>query len=507
MSALHLTLLVAYLGYCLFLVYYWKTREPLPSKPLNVESNLPLPWLAQTSTVFSWTGLFGAYFGIAVMLGLPALLGLACGTVLGLFLIRHWIERTLMRAKKETGSFEDFLSEILPENKWDGIPFTLLISIAQLVFATSELLILREAGKMGFGLKSEQATLLAVGLAILGYFYVLLGGYVALFRTDRIQLIFVCAMALAFSLYILVNHSQVGWTTGNLRPRPGFWGIGSLGPGWLLYVWHFFIAAVMALGLFLASPDTWKRVYQVNKDQRKGAHPVRTRVFTFVAVGLLPYMVLLPVAITFGAKYDAFKLNANASKGFTLPAVLNNDWIFLAAALALIASFLSSFNGAFLASVHVALIYLRKTLTSSRRPLSESWPEEARFYLIMMTVLSSVSLVFFWSLSVFCNPSRYGLNNPWLLGNLLMGAYSVIGGLQVGTGGTLSRLPKYVLPVVVVVGLAVWTRYFFSSPGYLATPDLKSVETVRVGVILCLAIAGFCGLTRLVMFIVGKVNA
>src|SRR3954469_15018638 len=53
----------------------------------------PLPEVGQASTVFSLTALFGAYFGIYIFLGLPALAGVACGTVLGLFVIRNWIQK------------------------------------------------------------------------------------------------------------------------------------------------------------------------------------------------------------------------------------------------------------------------------------------------------------------------------------------------------------------------------------------------------------------------------
>src|SRR6266436_137585 len=491
MSALLLTVLLGYLAYSLFLVYYWKTRQPLPAEPLNVENNLPLPWLAQTSTVFSLTGLFGAYLGIAIMLGLPALLGLALGTVLGLFIVHQWIVRTLKKVKKvetEEPVFEDFLIAILPDNIIDGTVFAFAISGIQCLFATSELLILRELGKAGLGLSSEQATLLAIGVAILGYFYVLLGGYVALFRTDRIQLIVVCLTAVAVSAYLLVHHSQIGWTARSLKPRPGLWEIPFAGSTHGLYLWHVMIATVMALGLLLSSPDTWKRIYQVSKDQKAREHPGFTRALTLVAVGLLPYLVLLPVAISASAKYT-FKQCCNDPhdfKGFKLPDSSYNKGIFVVFAVALIASFLSSFNGSTLASVHVALIWARKVMKRSRRIQVEPMPEEARFYQLMMTVLVAIALSVFGGLYL---SNQYEFKNPWIVGNILMGGYALITGLLIGTAGKVSRLPPYLLSVILLFGSIIWLRYFQSSPGYCKCPTLDSVRTVRVGVILCLTVA------------------
>ena len=100
------------LGFSLLLVHLTLRSQPMPSaRPLNVDENLPLPWLAQTSTVFSLTALFGGYFGVAVALGLPAVTGLACGTVVGLSLLGVGLFQRC-KATNQT-RFEDFLSKIL----------------------------------------------------------------------------------------------------------------------------------------------------------------------------------------------------------------------------------------------------------------------------------------------------------------------------------------------------------------------------------------------------------
>jgi len=461
-------------GFSLLLVYSTHREYPLkPEHPLDVDDHLPLPELAQTSTVFSLTALFGAYFGVAVTLGLPALLGLVSGTVLGLIIVSFWIQSTLTSIKPQGGGrFEDFLFEILKGTRSNTRSFALLVSGVQCLYAISELLILRELAKAALGLASEQATLMAIAIAIIGYFCVVLGGYVTLFRTDIFQLILVILMAIVFGVVLLANHSAVDWHS-KLLPKPGFWELSLPGPKVLLYVCHFLIALVMGMGLLLASPDTWKRVFQVNKKRQTS----RSRLVTFVGMGILPYVVLLPFAITLNPKIDC------GHKSFVLPGGLSNDWLFMFIAMGLAASFLSSFNSALLGSVHVGLIM--------KRHHSIEPSEESRFYWLMVTVLIAVSVVFSVALYLLNSPWPLGLSNPWLLGSLLMGAYAIIAGIQLGTRGKISRLRKDHLLWIVAIGILGWclSLYFFRKyAGLSRNPSLCSVNSVPIGVAVCAAI-------------------
>lgn len=459
----------AILGISLLMVHFTMRSRPMPPKhPLNVDEHLPLPWLAQTSAVFSLTALFGGYFGIAVALGLPALMGLAFGTVLGLFIVRHWIRSTLGTAPDER-SFEYFLSRILAGDKTNRITYVLFIAGIQCVYATSELLILRELARVALGLKSEQATLLAVALAIVGYSYVVRGGYIALFRTDVVQLLQVSFMAVAASILLIATRSQVGWTS-RLLPRPGFWELPLLGTDGLLYVYHFVIATITGLGFLLASPDTWKRVFQVDRAERK---PI-VRALTFVGVGILPYLVLFPVAITLSLNIDR-----NVKRSFTLPPALSDNRIFVVAALGLIASFLSSFNSAMLASVHLGLM-LKRSLDEEK---VES--EAVRFYVLMITVLIVICLLFGAGIALFSNPQWIGFTNPWVLGNMLIGPGAAITGVQIGTTGNISRLPKFTLQWILALGTVGWLIYFLNSPGFSPLPTIDCMKTVPGAVVVC----------------------
>lgn len=443
----------------------------MPKKrPLDVDEGLPLPEAGQASTVFSLTALFGAYFGIALVLGLPALIGLAFGTVLGLFVIRFWIVR------RKTERFEPFLFGLLEGKERNAVVYALVISLVQCVYAGSELLILREIAKAALGLKSEQATLVAIGVAIIGYFYVLFGGYMAVFRTDVLQFVLVSLMALASGAFLLIRHPPVGWTA-RLLPRPGYWEMPVVGSGIGLYFYHFAIAAVMGFGLLSASPDTWKRVFQVSR--RKSRPSVR--FLTFVIVGLAPYLILLPFAITIGPVPDG-----PLTKGLVFLPSLSSNLVFVAAALGLVASFLSSFDSSLLASVHVGLMLQRK-----KAPVEA---ELSRFHWLMVAALITVFFVF---------KALYQFGNVYLLGNFLMGAYAMIAGIQVGTRGAVSRLPENSLLWIAVLGFAGWLVYFVSAGGLPSVPTTYQLNTVPGGVLLFFLTALACQL----LVIGGRKNA
>src|SRR5205085_5262412 len=124
-------------------------------------------------------------------------------------------------------------------------------------------------------------------------------------------------------------------------------------------------------------------------------------------------------------------------KGVMLSPSLSGNFIFMAAALGLLASFLSSFNSALLASVHIQLMLRRKKVGLKF--------EEPGFHWRMVTVLLAICLLFVGARTMF--------SNPWLLGNLLMGIYAAIAGIQIGTRWNISRLPKNSLHWIFAAGI------------------------------------------------------
>jgi Na+/proline symporter len=281
---------LAVLLICSLLLAHFSVRaQPLRrSRPLDVDAGLPLPEVSQASTVFSLTALFGAYFGIFVVLGLPALAGVGCGTVLSLFAIRHWI------SESDPNSFEEFLTRVFSDGNRNGVGLAVLLSLIQCCFAASELLILREISRVLLNLQPHQATLMAVAIVLVGYFYVLFGGYIAVFRTDILQFVFVAAMALAFSVYVIaVGHSGL---LEKLLPRPGYWEfpLSALKVPIVTYTYQFLIGVVMGFSFLAAAPDTWKRVFIVTKLRSQ----TLMRFWLFVVVGMLPFIMLAPVVFS-----------------------------------------------------------------------------------------------------------------------------------------------------------------------------------------------------------------
>ena len=419
------------------------------TRPLDVDDGLPLPEAGQASTVFSLSGLFGAYFGIASVLGIPAVAGLAFGTVLALIAIRYWI------VSRRPERFEQFLFGLLQGNNRNAVIYALLLSLVQCAFAGSELLILREVAKTALGLKSEQATLVAIGVAIVGYFYILLGGYMALFRTDVLQFMMVGLMALVSGAFILFTHPNIAWSS-RLLPRSGYWNVPLIGTGKGIYFYHFAIAAVMGFGCLAASPDTWKRVFQVTRKDQSSV-----RFLTFAIVGVVPYLILLPFVFAIGPIPDG-----PLREGLVFLPSLSSNLVFVAASLGLVASFLSSFDGALLAAVHTGLMLQRK---KSRVEL-----EISRFHWLMVAALFTVFFLF---------KALYHTGNVYLLANFLMGFYALIGGLQLGTKGAVTRLPENGLLAIVVVGCAAWLIYFVQS-GLPNIPTTHQLNTVPAGVLM-----------------------
>ena len=436
----------------LLLVHFSIRAQPLPNeRPLDVDEGLPLPEVGQASTVFSLTALFGAYFGITVLLGAPALFGLAFGTALGLVIIRRWIEA------RKTERFEPFLFGLFDGGSRNATVHAMALSGAQCAYATSELLILREIARVSLGLKPEQATLVAIGVAIIGYFYVLFGGYMAVFRTDVVQFALVGAMGITFGTHLFRQTTPIDWSIA-LLPRRGYWTFPLMEPHKIvLYIYHFSIAAVMALGLLAASPDAWKRVFMVRRRQQKAGF----RFLTLLVVGVTPFLLLLPFAMAIGPIPDG-----PINTGEIFRNLLTSNVLFIAAVLGLVASFLSSFNSALLASVHVALMLRRKKSFLN--------PEISRFHWLMVVALVLIYLVF---------SSLLSLSNPYLLGNLLLGPYALLAGIQVGTRANLSKLPENSLMWVTVLGLVGWFIYYVSV-GTPNVPVTYQANSVPKGVLL-----------------------
>ncbi|HYM75659.1 MAG TPA: hypothetical protein VE377_06740 [Candidatus Dormibacteraeota bacterium] len=452
-------LLVAFLLIAsLILVQLSRRSQPLSAaRPLDVDSGLPLPEIGQASTVFSLTALFGAYFGVYLVLGLPALCGLGVGTVIGLLMVRGWIR------KQGSTTFEEFLVNMLRGDDTNASAFAFTVSGVQFAYAASELLILHEVCRVCLGIRSDQATLVTICVAIVGYFYVLFGGYLAVYRTDIIQFVFVAAMAISFANQA-AHQSVVDWSRV-LAPRHGYWEppFGATGVGYLRLTYQFLVAVVMGAGFIASAPDAWKRAFVVARYRKKSL----SRFVLFVAVGIFPFLVLIPFAMTTPVLPDGI---VNLRQMFA--GLLVNSAVFIAASTGLIASFLSAFDSAVLAGVHVSVIQRRLEKTVAI--------EVPRFYWRMVTALLTAFLVF----QVFTL-----LGNPYLLANLLLGPVAIIAGVQAGSAAQPAHLRPKSLIWVISLALLAWFLYFISAVNRPTVPTTYQINTIPFGALLCLIVA------------------
>jgi hypothetical protein len=446
-------LVAALLILSLVLVHFSARLNPMPSgRPLDVDYGLPFPEAGQISSVFSLTALFGAYFGIYLMLGLFALSGIAAGTVVGMIVVNHWIRDRRRR------TFEEFLTAVRGRHGQNGSLLFLSIAGVQCAYAGSELLILRELGRSVLGIRSDLSVILAICTGLVGYFYVLFGGYLAVFRTDVLQFVMVALMAAALGLN--APAGEVTSWIGRWQPRPGYWVLpfvaGSVG----MHLYHFLVGMVMGLAFILASPDAWKRIFLVTRIK---SHPAR-RFPLFLLAALTPFALLVALGRTVPHVPDG-----DVNPGLAFGGLLSSASLFVAVSLGLIASFLSSFNSAVISAVQTGLI-LRRTRGTTK-------PETPVFHWLLVTVLLVVSCLFF---------ALTSLGNPYVVGNVLLGPYAIIAGIMIGAGGSPSSVPDGSVLWIGATSVVAWLMYVMTNISGGA-PSTFQINTVPIGVSLCLA--------------------
>ncbi len=430
----------------LLLVHVSMRARPLRKQcPLNVDGGLPLPEVGQISSVFSLTALFGAYLGIYLLLGMPALFGLAAGTLSGLLLLRHWM------LKRGTQSFEDFLASVVAASTSNGGFLALALALTQCAYATSELLILKDLAHIALGIGTSSATLFAVATATIGYFYVVRGGYLALFRTDVLQFVFVASMGVL--ALIMLPHRQQGVTLPVVwTPRPGYWVLPWFLPSSIIYIYHFLVATIMGFAFLMTSPDAWKRVHLVTivKEHSRARFPI------FIFASAVPFVVLIVLGLRVGQIPDG-----RVSLSALFQGAVSSEYLYLAIAISLIGCFLSAFNSALLLAVHV-------TLVAQRRQKNER-SEMSRFH---MLIAAAFVVIFF----LFSGLAKFG--NAYLLGNFLLGPYLSIAAIQLSTGARPSRLPNNALPWLLIPGNVIWFVAFATTH-----PDVNSALTFEINTV------------------------
>jgi len=161
-----------------------------------------------------------------------------------------------------------------------------------------------------------------------------------------------------------------------------------------------------------------------------------------------------------------------------LDGMLSSNGLFVAASLGLVASFLSSFNSALLASVQIGLILRRR---------STSADELKTFHWLMAVNLLIVTFGFLALLST---------GNPYFLANVLLGPYAVVAGVQFGSFGFVSKMREGALLWVAVLSLLAWFLYISSGEPIAAAPNTFELNTIPAGVMLFILVTSASWLLR-----------
>ena len=435
-----------FIGTLLF-VHYSTRAAPLPSdRPLDVDE-VPFPVAGQASTVFSLTALFGAYYGMLVILGFWALAGLVAGTVLALVGIRN-VTLTASENRYETFLFSRLRSLT------DTLPIVAPFGVIQALFAVSELLVLRRVLEASFGIVPFHATLMATFVAIIGYTYSVTGGYNAIFRTDITQLIFVLVMCGVLLAQFLTGNTKtdtlaIGERLHGIHSQN--WYASTISRPWLQHVFDFAVALPMGMTFLLTSPDSWKRVFIVSRK-----HPGWRAVAYLVAAGALPFVLILPLA------FVARPVRSGAVDPlFILQDIGRSRVVMTFTLLGMLSSFLSAFNSAFISAVHLPLLQARRW-----RPIVA---EVHRFRYIAGGIFLLIMLVF---------GAGIALGNPYAIGNFLLGPYALAGAIVLGLSGGRRKINTKWLMWVWSVGLAWWIIYLVPYGRMWTTPSTDEANTI-----------------------------
>jgi hypothetical protein len=454
-----------FIGTLLF-VHYSTRAAPLPvARPLDIDE-VPFPVAGQASTVFSLTALFGAYYGMLVIFGVWALAGLVAGTILALICIRQvTLHATEVR-------YEDFLVSRLARFS-DSLPIVPPFAAIQLLFAVSELLVLRRILAASFGVVPVHATLMATFVAIIGYTYSVTGGYNAIFRTDIVQLVFVLVMCGVLLSQFITDRTviDVAAVTQRLHGlHTGHWFGGSIPSGWMQHAFDFVVAFPMGMTFLLSSPDTWKRVFIVSRRNRSWR-----AVLYLVAAGALPFLLILPLA------FIARPIGSGTIDPLFILQDIGRSRIVMAfTLLGMLSSFLSAFNSAFISAVHLPLLQARRW-----RPVGS---EIHRFRYLAGGTFIVIMFVF---------AAGINLGNPYAIGNFLLAPYALAGAITLGLCGARRTIKTKWVLWTWAIGLVWWVLFLVPYGTMWSTPSTKEANTIPP------AMAAFC-VVALVIYLASK---
>lgn len=423
-----------------------------PLKSWRLDTNAPLddddlkwPTAGYGSAAISLDALFSAHAATLLLIGYGCFAGVVSGVVAGLVLLNLWLSR-----QPSTAGFQSLLYNI---RVFESAPadqlFWLLIVTCQLGLAVSELVLLHHIFAVGLGFPAAHAFTASLSIAFVAYYYCLIGGYAAVFKTDALQYVFVLVMAAVMFILAWTAEPITGLSTVRQPPSyevdlPLF-----LRDSVLLKRSLEFLAG-FALGIMpvIVAPDAWKRVLIISRNNMR-KKPLARRSFTgrHAAPARLLFVTALPVALTTPLIWRSSGGGTNNSVSYPLQAIFEacppTAEVFLV--LGMTAAFMSTFDSGHLSASHLLL---------KERHLSAgiAQSELGRFRVIFGVCFAIIILLFF--------AIAEEAPHPYVVGAFLIGPYAIAGGILTGTFFGDRLLRGEFIHYLVVLALAIWIFIF-----------------------------------------------
>lgn len=456
---------------------HWRLKD---DEPLHTDDH-KWPAFGYGSAAISLNCLFGAYSATLLLMGYACFAGVILGVVTGLFSLDSWIRRLDVRPGFQPMLYNLHIFESAAVDKL----FWFLLIFCQLGLALSELLLLRHVFAIGLGFSQPHAIAATLFIACVAYYYCLIGGYHALFRTDALQYILIVLMGTVL-LALLWRLSSSSIALPALREgvqenlyRPVlpdlFWRYP------LLRYW-FEALAGFALGIMpvICAPDAWKRILIVRRNEvlRREKEPyhdapptpkvkapptlarigqsLRTAPLRLLLATAVPIGLITPLLLGFSREgiQDEWSFPVK-----TLLA-LSPDFLDGFIILGMTAAFMSTFDSAHLSATHVMLgqrIFPPSSLTS----------EIQRYRVLFGGLFAILVLVFL--------PAVDQLAHPYVLGATLVGPFALVSGLLMGTRLGKRKIKGDAIVYIIVLVLGLWVLLvldYISTDGTAANPYL-----------------------------------
>ena len=446
----------------------WSQWRLSRDAPLDIDKLLPLPWAGYGSSVVSLSALFGAYSATLLILGPVCFVGVVTGVLSGIFVVSR---RIVDLGKSATGFQELLFSLAIFVNPISDRIYWLCLAGAQLGLAMCELVLLQQVFRQGVGLTGSSALVATLSIGLVCYFYCLLAGYQAVFRTDVLQYLVLLIMG-SFMLFLpVVDNGTAGSIlegSGTARDSIRAVPFGSEyleTPSPLRWVLEFLVGFSLGIMPVLGAPDTWKRLLILQGRTHAGRAPI-----ALLVAAAAPVALILPLFFRLADRTSAEMFPLQFI--FTVSSPLASGLLLLG----MISAFMSTFDSAIVSGTHLLL----KT-----PPLFDSRiaDERQRYHVLLGSV--------FLSLALLLTAVSEKLPHPYAVGIFLLGPVGIVVGLLAGSSMGRRQIDAQWVMSACAVAFVSWIivfRYYLNLP-YISKNPAAALVPVGLGSFMFFAFA------------------